>query len=331
MSVPPPVAPPLAEPLPPPPPLPPPARGWSAVVEVEHASRWYGNVVAVNDISFVVGPGVTGLLGPNGAGKTTLLHMAAGLLAPSAGEVRVGGQQTWRNPGIYRQVGLVPEREAVYPFLTGREFALVNAREHGLADPDAAAQRAIGLVDLADAADRRIGTYSKGMRQRIKMAAALVHDPPVLILDEPFNGMDPRQRLHMFELLQRMADEGRTVLLSSHILEEVERIAASVLVIYAGRLAASGDFRSIRRLMTDRPHEFFVRSSDDRRLGSMLLAEESVFGVALDPKGLLVRTSDFGRFTLRMPQVAREAGIRLLELTPTDDSLESVFAYLVGR
>jgi ABC-2 type transport system ATP-binding protein len=313
------------------PPLPPPARGQSAVVEVEHASRWYGNVVAVNDISFVVGPGVTGLLGPNGAGKTTLLHMAAGLLAPSAGEVRVGGQQTWHNPGIYRQVGLVPEREAVYPFLTGREFALVNAKEHGLADPDAAARRAIDLVDLADAADRRIGTYSKGMRQRIKMAAALVHDPPVLILDEPFNGMDPRQRLHMFELLQRMADEGRTVLLSSHILEEVERIAASVLVIYAGRLAASGDFRSIRRLMTDRPHEFFVRSSDDRRLGSMLLAEESVFGVALDPKGLLVRTSDFGRFTLRMPQVAREAGIRLLELTPTDDSLESVFAYLVGR
>jgi ABC-2 type transport system ATP-binding protein len=134
----------------------------------------------------------------------------------------------------------------------------------------------------------------------------------------------------MFELLQRMADEGRTVLLSSHILEEVERIAASVLVIYAGRLAASGDFRSIRRLMTDRPHVFFARSSDDRRLGSILLAEESVFGVEIDPKGLLVRTSDFGRFTRRMPQVAREAGIRLLELTPTDDSLESVFAYLVS-
>jgi ABC-2 type transport system ATP-binding protein len=176
-----------------------------------------------------------------------------------------------------------------------------------------------------------VGTYSKGMRQRIKMAAALVHDPPVLILDEPFNGMDPRQRLHMFELLQHMADEGRTVLLSSHILEEVERIAGAVLVIYAGRLAASGDFRSIRRLMTDRPHEFFVRSSDDRRLGTVLLADPSVFGVALDAKGLLVRTSDFGRFTHRLPELARGAGIRLLELAPTDDSLESVFAYLVGR
>ena len=302
-----------------------------AAIVVERASRWYGNVVAVNDMSFEVGPGVTGLLGPNGAGKTTLLHMAAGLLAPSAGSVRVDGQRAWRNPGIYRQVGLVPERESVYAFLTGREFALANAVMHRLPDPDAAAARAISLVDLEESADRRIGTYSKGMRQRIKMAAALVHDPPVLILDEPFNGMDPRQRLHMFELLRQMADEGRTVLLSSHILEEVERIAESVLVIYAGRLAASGDFRSIRRLMTDRPHVFFVRSSDDRRLASTLLAEPSVFGIELDLKGLMVRTSDFGQFTRRMPQVARAAGISLLELAPTDESLESVFGYLVGR
>jgi ABC-2 type transport system ATP-binding protein len=303
----------------------------AATISVEHASRWYGNVVAVNDISFEVGSGVTGLLGPNGAGKTTLLHMAAGLLAPSAGSVRIAGQRAWRNPGIYRQVGLVPEREAIPPFLTGREFTLASAVMHGLAGPDLAAERAIERVDLADAADRRIGTYSKGMRQRIKVAAALVHDPPVLVLDEPFNGMDPRQRLHMFELLRHMAAEGRTVLLSSHILEEVERIAGSVLVIYAGRLAASGDFRSIRRLMTDRPHVFFVRSSDDRRLASVLLLEPSVFGVELESKGLLVRTSDFGQFTRRMPKLAQVAGISLLELMPTDESLESVFAYLVGR
>ncbi len=300
-------------------------------IRVDHVSRWYGNVVAVNDISFEVGPGVTGLLGPNGAGKTTLLHMIAGLLAPSAGDVRVADQRTWRNPRTYRQLGLVPERETVYPFLTGREFALANAAEHGIADPDGAAARAIDLVDMADAADRRIGTYSKGMRQRIKMAAALVHDPHVLVLDEPFNGMDPRQRLHMFGLLRRMADEGRTVLLSSHILEEVERVAESVLVIYAGRLAASGDFRSIRRLMTDRPHVFKLRTSDDRRLASALLDEDCVFGVELDAKGLVVRTSDFGQFTRRLPQVAAGADITLLELTPTDASLESVFAYLVGR
>ncbi len=300
-------------------------------IAVEHVSRWYGNVVAVNDISFEVGPGVTGLLGPNGAGKTTLLHMIAGLLAPSAGDVLVDGHAAWRNPGMYRRVGLVPERETVYPFLTGREFALANAKLQGLADPDAAAARAIALVDLAEAADRRIGTYSKGMRQRIKMAAALVHDPPVLVLDEPFNGMDPRQRLHMFELLRQMADQGRTVLLSSHILEEVERMAESVLVIYAGRLAAAGDFRSIRRLMTDRPHVYHVRSTDDRHLASLLLRLECVFGIELDSKGLTVRTSDLGEFTHQMPRIARDSGISLHELRPTDDSLESVFAYLVGR
>jgi ABC-2 type transport system ATP-binding protein len=300
-------------------------------IEVEHVSRWYGNVVAVNDVSFSVDGGITGLLGPNGAGKTTLLHMIAGLLEPSDGKVRVGDVSTWRNPSMYRSVGLVPERETVPPFLTGREFTLANARLQGLADVDAAASRAIDLADLTEAADRRIGTYSKGMRQRIKMAGALVHDPPVLVLDEPFNGMDPRQRLHMFELLRAMADDGRTVLLSSHILEEVERIAGSVLVVYAGKLAASGDFRSIRRLMTDRPHVFFAHSSDDRRLASLLFGEPCVFGVELDPKGLLVRTSDLGEFTRRMPAIARDADIRLLELRSTDDSLESVFAYLVGR
>ena len=249
----------------------------------------------------------------------------------SAGEVSVEGQSAWKNPGMYRRVGLVPERESVYPFLTGREFAVANARLQGLSDIDEAAARALALVELDDAADRRIGTYSKGMRQRVKMAAALVHDPPVLILDEPFNGMDPRQRLHMFELLRSMAEEGRTVLLSSHILEEVERMAESVLVIYAGRLAASGDFRSIRKLMTDRPHVFHVRSTDDRRLAAALLDLDCVFGVELDGKSLVVRTSDLGDFTRNMPRVARDQGISLHELRPTDDSLESVFAYLVGR
>ena len=302
-----------------------------AAIAVEHISRWYGNVVAVNDISFEVGHGITGLLGPNGAGKTTLLHMVAGLLAPSAGEVRIDGEPTWRRPQMYRRVGLVPERETVYPYLTGREFVALNAHLHDLDDTDAAIEQAIELVELADSADRRVGTYSKGMRQRIKMAGALVHDPSVLILDEPFNGMDPRQRLQMFELLRRMAGEGRTVLLSSHILEEVERLADSVLVVYAGRLAASGDFRSIRQLMTDRPHAFSVRSSDDRRLASVLLAEDCVFGVELDGTNLRVQTSDYGEFTRRIPGVVQGADIRLFELRPTDDSLESVFAYLVGR
>jgi ABC-2 type transport system ATP-binding protein len=202
-----------------------------------------------------------------------------------------------------------------------------------MAAPQAAeaAARAIGLVELEDAADRPIGTYSKGMRQRAKVAAALVHDPPILLLDEPFNGMDPRQRLHMMDLLHRMAAEGRTILFSSHILEEVERLAGRVLVIVSGRLAASGDFREIRRLMTDRPHTFTLRSSNDRALASALLAEPTIAGAALDGGLLTVRTNDFGAFSRAVSGIARRHQISLHELLPTDESLESVFSYLVRR
>jgi len=303
----------------------------SAAVELQDASRWYGNVVAVNDISFSLRPGITGLLGPNGAGKSTLLHMISGLLKPSAGQVLIAGRPAWRDPGVYRRIGLVPEREAVYPFLTGREFVILNARLQGLPDPGPAADRAIATVDLADAAGRPIGTYSKGMRQRVKIAGALVHEPPVLLLDEPFNGMDPRQRLHMMDLLRRMADEGRTILFSSHILEEVERLAQNVLVIVAGRLAASGDFREIRRLMTDRPHTFTIHSSDDRRLAAGLVGNPAVYGVELSEGRLAVRTSDFLAFTRSLAVIARDLGVTLLEVRPTDEDLESVFGYLVRR
>jgi ABC-2 type transport system ATP-binding protein len=305
----------------------------TAAVELVGASRWYGNVVAVNDITFRLDGGVTGLLGPNGAGKSTLLHMIAGFLAPSSGSVTVGGEPSRGHPEMYRRIGLVPEREAVYPFLTGREFAMANARLYGMSPAEAAeaASRAIALVELEDAADRAIGTYSKGMRQRAKVAAALVHDPTILLLDEPFNGMDPRQRLHMMSLLRGMAAEGRTILFSSHILEEVERLAERVLVIVAGRLAASGDFREIRRLMTDRPHTFTVRSSDDRALAAALLREPTIAGAALDGGLLTVRSTDFGAFSRAVSGVARRSGIRLHELLPTDESLESVFSYLVRR
>jgi ABC-2 type transport system ATP-binding protein len=300
-------------------------------VELHNASRWYGNVVAVNDVSFHLEGGITGLLGPNGAGKSTILHMVAGFLAPSSGSVTVAGTPSREHPELYRRIGLVPEHEAVYPFLTGRQFVIDMARLQGMgaAEGEEAAGVAIGRVEMAGAADRAIGTYSKGMRQRIKVASALVHDPPVLLLDEPFNGMDPRQRLHMMDLLRSMAAAGRVILFSSHILEEVERLAERVLVIVAGRLAASGDFREIRRLMTDRPHTFTIRSSDDRVLAAALMDQPMIAGVSLDDGALSVRTSDFGAFSRAVAGVARDAHIRLHELLPTDESLESVFSYLV--
>jgi ABC-2 type transport system ATP-binding protein len=302
----------------------------TAMVELRGVSRWYGNVVAVNDVTMSLAPGVTGLLGPNGAGKTTVLHMMAGFLAPSRGDVLVAGAPTWRNPPVYRHLGLVSEREAVHSFLTGWEFVLASAKLHRLPQPEAAARRAIDLVEMADAQHRRIATYSKGMRQRTRVAAALVHDPQVLLLDEPFNGMDPRQRMHMMDLLHGMGAAGRTVLFSSHILEEVEQVSGTVQVIVAGRLAASGDYRRIRRLMTHRPHVFTVSSSDDRALAVVLMGEASVTGVELDSTGLTVRAGDYGTFTRALPKIARRSGIRLRRLVPTDESLESVFSYLVA-
>ena len=303
-----------------------------SVLEVTAASRWFGNVVALNDVTMRIGPGVTGLLGPNGAGKSTLLAMLGGFLAPSAGTVTLDGEACAGNVAIYRRLGLVPEREGMYESLTGRALVLANARLHGLADPGAAATRALDAVEMSDVGGRRISTYSKGMKQRVKMATALVHDPAVLLLDEPFNGMDPRQRLQLISLLGRLGAEGRTVLFSSHILEEVEQLASRVEVVVAGRHAASGDFREIRRLMTERPHRYTIRSSDDRALAAALVADGTVSSVDLDAGGgLSLTTRHHDAFVHAVPRLAAGAGVRLLDLSPDDESLESVFAYLVGR
>jgi ABC-2 type transport system ATP-binding protein len=300
------------------------------LVELRNVSRWYGNVVAVNDVTMTLRGGVTGLLGPNGAGKTTLLHMMAGFLAPSQGTLTIAGAPAWRNPDVYREIGLVSEREAVHGFLSAWEFVLASAKLHRLADPAGAARRAIALVEMADAQHRRIDTFSKGMRQRTRVAAALVHDPSILLLDEPFNGMDPRQRIHMMDLLHQMGGEGRTVLFSSHILEEVEQVSGTVQVMVAGRLAASGDYRSIRRLMTHRPHVFAIHSTDDRRLAVALMHEDSVNGIDVEKTGLAVRAGNYGAFTRALPKIALREGVRVRSLTPSDESLESVFSYLIA-
>jgi ABC-2 type transport system ATP-binding protein len=302
-----------------------------SVIELTNVSRWYGNVVAVNDITMTIGPGVTGLLGPNGAGKSTIIHMIAGFLGPSKGTLTVDGRPSWGHPDVYKVLGLVPERDSVYAFLTGEQFVRASAKLHKLPDVDAATRRAIEMTDMAEAADRRISTYSKGMRQRIKVAAALVHEPQILLLDEPFNGMDPRQRIHMMELLAKLGTEGRTILFSSHILEEVERLSGTIQVMVTGRLAASGDFRAIRRLMTSRPHVFSVRSSDDRRLAAVLVGRPYTNAVELTSKGLQVRTSDFGAFCGQIAALTRDNDIALRELLPTDESLESVFSYLISN
>lgn len=303
-----------------------------AEIVLDKVSRWFGNVVAVNDVTMRIGPGVTGLLGPNGAGKTTLMAMMSGFLPPSSGEVLLDGQPVWRNTEAYRHLGLVPEREISFGYLTGRQFVRANADLHGMSDAGAATEKALARVELVEPAGRRIDTYSKGMRQRVKIAAALVHEPGVMLLDEPFNGVDPRQRMQLMGLLHEMGEDGHTILFSSHILEEVERLARHIEVVVSGRHAASGDFGAIRRLMTDRPVQYFLRSDDDRALAVALVAEPSVRAVRfVDTGGLDVEVSELGTFVHGLPVWARAGDISLLEVSPSDESLESVFSYLVAR
>ena len=307
-----------------------PAVGRGTTVEVTRVSRWFGPVVAVSDVSFALGPGITGLLGPNGAGKTTLLRMLAGVLTPSRGEIRLLGQAVRGNPAVYRHLTLIMDRDAIYPMLTGREFVRLNAHLQGIRD-ESRVERALATVELLPVAERRMGGYSKGMRQRARLAAGLVHDPEVLLLDEPFSGADPRQRMHLMELLRRLAAEGRTILFSSHILEEVEQLAHKVLVITHGKLAAAGDVGAIRRAMLDRPHRVRVRAGDPRALAAVLVRDPVVTGLELHDDGyLVVEARELGACALALPRAARSAGIRLFEVVPEDESLERVFAYLVG-
>jgi ABC-2 type transport system ATP-binding protein len=297
----------------------------------DRISHWYGDVVAVNDISCQVAPGITGLLGPNGAGKSTLLQLAAGVIAPSNGAVRVYGESPADNPAIYRRVALVPEREALPGLMSARAFVTARADLLGVVDVHTAVSRALETVELDTVATRRIDTFSKGMKQRVKLAAALVHEPTLVLLDEPFNGLDPRQRLHMMRLLESRADAGTAVLLSSHILEEIAGVASHILVVLAGRLAATGDYRTLRRLMTDRPHTVRVSSSENRMLASALMRHAAVIGVEVDATGLTVRATDYTALARALAPLAHELACTLYEVQVTDESLEHVFAYLVGR
>lgn len=302
------------------------------VIEVDNVSRWFGSVVAVSEVSFQVAPGITGLLGPNGAGKTTLLRMMTGQAAVSTGTITMLGQPVRNNPALYGRIGVMSEHEAVYPFLTGRQFVRMMGELRRVPQLDRAIDRAIGLVDLRDAQHRPMGTYSRGMRQRMRLAAALVHDPEVLILDEPLNGADPRQRVHFQELLHQLASGGRTIVISSHILEEVEQLAETVLLVINGKLAAAGGFRAIRAALNERPYHVRVLCDAPRRLAAAAMSLESVEAVTVDPDGgLVIQSRNVGDVQLALPRLARAEGVSLRRVEPLDDSLESVFGYLVDR
>ena len=301
-------------------------------IDVRGISKWYGNVVAVNEVSFQVTPGVTGLLGPNGAGKTTILHLIAGLAKASEGEVMVLGEPVRNNPGIYRKVGVMTEHESVYGFLTGRRFVEYAARMYGLPSGKESVDRAIDDAGMGDAQHRPMHTYSRGMRQRIRLAAAIVHDPEIMILDEPLSGTDPRQRIEFQDLLRRLADQHRTILVSSHILEEVETVADRILLMVSGKLAASGDFRAIRAKLDERPYRVRVVCSDARGLAALLVGMSEIDSVNIDDDGsLIILSRNVQALQNAIPTLAQRAGIRLVRVEPLDESLESVFSYVVER
>ena len=302
------------------------------VVATEHLSKWYGQVSGLNDVSVKVPPGITGLLGPNGAGKSTFMKLITGQLKPSKGTVHLLGEPVWGNPAVYSRVGFCPEQDSFYDRMTGLEWVTALVRLNGLDETaaTAAAKRALEAVDLLDASAKKIGAYSKGMRQRVKMAQALAHDPELLILDEPLTGMDPLMRRRSIRLIKDWARAGKSILVSSHILHEVESMTSNILLINNGRIVAEGNVHQIRDLIDTHPHTVFIRAQDPRGLARLLLVEDGVLSLRFEPGALVVETARPDAFYARVTDMAAtgEAGV-IEEVTSPDDNLQAVFRYLV--
>jgi ABC-2 type transport system ATP-binding protein len=302
------------------------------IAAADHLSKWYGQVIGLNDVTVSVPPGITGLLGPNGAGKSTFMKLITGQLNPSKGEIRVLGERIWQNPGLYRRIGFCPEQDAFYERMTGLEWVTALVRLNGLDERAAtdAATRALGAVDLLDAANKRIGAYSKGMRQRVKLAQALVHDPELLILDEPLSGMDPIGRRKTIRLIREWARQGKSVIVSSHILHEIESMTSNILLIHNGRILAEGNVHQIRDLIDTHPHTVSIRASDPRVLAREFLSRADVISMRFEPGALVVETGKPDEFYAGLTDlIASGEHGTVEEVTSPDDNLQAVFQYLV--
>jgi len=307
----------------------------SAVISAAGLSKYYGNILGLNDVTLDIEPGITGLLGPNGAGKSTFMKLITGQMKPNIGSVTVRGVRVWNNPGIFRGIGFCPEPDAFYEDVTGREFLAGLLRLQGFSAAEAAAraERALGLVDLTEAADRLIRGYSRGMRQRVKFAQAVAHDPDVLILDEPLSGLDPLGKRKLIKLIKGFRDQGRTVLVSSHVLPEIEALTSRIVLIHQGKILAQGDIPYIRDLIERHPHQISVRSSDPRALAARFVGDRSIQKMTFgdDGRTLVVETHQRDEFFGRLTGAVLEAGLEVDEISSPDDNLQSVFEYLVEK
>ena len=305
------------------------------VLRAEKLCKWYGNILGISDITLEVGPGITGLLGPNGAGKSTFLKIAAGQLKPKLGSLALFGEASWRHPGMFRRVGFCPENDSAYGEMSGADFILLLARLHGFAGARArdAADKALATVGLQESGGRAIRAYSFGMRQRLRLASSIVHEPELLLLDEPLRGVDPLWRIRIMELIKEYGRQGRAVIVSSHILPEIEAMTSEIVLIHQGKIFAKGDIHRIRGLIDRHPHQVSVRCPRPRQLAARLIDGDFVSGVefAADGRGLTVRTGQRDRFYAELMRLAAEPGAGVEEITAPDDNLQAVFDYLIGK
>jgi len=303
-----------------------------SIVAADHLSKWYGQVIGLNDVSVAVPPGITGLLGPNGAGKSTFMKLITGQLKPSKGDITVLGERIWGNPALYFRIGFCPEQDAFYDRMTGLEWVTALVRLNGVGEQPAAerAYHALEVVDLLDAANKKIGAYSKGMRQRVKMAQALAHDPDLLILDEPLSGMDPIARRRTIKMIKEWGRAGKSIIVSSHILHEIESMTANILLINQGRILAEGNVHQIRDLIDEHPHTVYIKADETRALARQFLAYDDVLSLKFEHEAVVVQTARPDAFYARLTELAASGELGVIEeVTSPDDNLQAVFEYLV--
>ncbi|MBN2433046.1 MAG: ABC transporter ATP-binding protein [Acidobacteria bacterium] len=305
----------------------------SAVVKTHKLSKWYGRVLGVNDISLEITPGIKGLLGPNGAGKSTFLKIAAGQLKPNIGRMYLFGHDIRRRRKVFGRVGYCPEYDGFYLEMTGRQFlaAMLRLQGHPRATASEMALRALDKIGLTDRQDDIIKTYSLGMRQRLKIAQAFAHEPDLLLLDEPLNGVDPVWRYRVMEMIRDFGRQGKTVIVSSHILAEIESLTDDIILIHQGQVFAQGDIHYIRDLIDTHPHQVFIRTARERELAAVLAGEPSVSGIGFEDGGMMVRTTNRDSFFQHLMDCIVEQKFDVEEITSPDDNLQAVFDYLIGR
>jgi len=304
------------------------------IIEATNLCKWYGQVMAVNDVSLSVGSGVTGLLGPNGAGKSTLLKMIVGLLKPGKGEIKVFGEPTWNNYHINSRIGFCYDQDAFYENMTGFQFVYSMAMLSGYSNTESEnrAMNVLETVEMLDNKDKKIGAYSKGMKQRVKLAQSLINDPELLLLDEPLSGMDPVGRHSTIKLIEQLNKQGKTVIVSSHILHEVEAMTDNILLINNGRILAEGNVHEIRELIDKHPHNVYINCDKPRLLASILVQFDDVVSTKLSNEdgGLIIETVKPDELYSHLPGIILENDIKVENLNSPDDNLQAVFKYLVG-